>query len=104
MIHQRGITRNAGIPVQHQQFTPTISVFPHTTLANVAIPLDTFKSRDVSSVGTLYDTPGIEGDSAYLTSLISHDYARNTSLLKLTGFQRPPDKLEPGIFSLLEID
>jgi hypothetical protein len=96
MIHNGGFERNARIRLNEQRFTPTISIFPHTTLGNVAIPLSIFKSRYDRVVGRLFDTPGIEGDSAYLTSLISHDYSRNVSLLKLTGFQRPPQNLIPG--------
>jgi hypothetical protein len=99
MIHERGIDRNAGMPFEDQRFTPTISVFPHTTLGNVAIPLNTFKSRGHDTVqGNLYDTPGVQGDSAFLASLISHEYARSISLQKLGGFSRPAEMLEAGTF------
>src|ERR1700733_8408595 len=97
MIDKRGIDRNAGITFEDQRLTPTISVFAHTTLGNVAIPLNTFKSRGHETVqGNLYDTPGIQSDSAYLGSLISHEYARSISLQKLGGFSRPAEMLEAG--------
>jgi hypothetical protein len=98
MIHNRSIERNAGLPFRAQQYTPTISVYPYTTLGNVAIPLEAFRSPVGPSRGFLYDTPGIQGASAYLSSLVSHEYMRNVSLQKVAGFQRPAEKLKPGTF------
>src|SRR5215471_19042877 len=74
-----------------------MSVFPHTTLGNVEIPLNALRHPEGLQTGaSLFDTPGIEGDSAYLNSFIDNEYPRAVSLLKVGGFQRPPESMAPG--------
>lgn len=81
----------------YNHLSPTVSVFPHTTVGNVRIPLNAFRHPDgLRTRASLYDTPGIEGDSAYLNGFIDDEYTRAVSLLKVGGFQRPPDRLTPG--------
>ena len=98
MVEVSGSKKNKGEKTQYQMFSPTTSIFPHTTLANVKIPLHVFQSpkRALPNNSYFYDTPGVEGDSAYLNSFIDNEYQKAISLYKVAGFQRPPDSLHEG--------
>jgi len=82
----------------NRHFAPTSSIYPHTTLANVQLPVDLFMKRGEStySPASVYDTPGFDGDQAYLQSFIDVEYERAVSLIKVGGFQRPADNMRPG--------
>jgi ribosome biogenesis GTPase A len=101
LLKAGGVGKHSSPTGQH--LSPTVSVFPHTTIANVEIPLrmfGRFKDRfNLPTKASLYDTPGVEWDSSYFTSLIDHDYLRAVSLFKVSGFQRPPYSLSPGTHS-----
>jgi hypothetical protein len=84
---------------------PTISVFPHTTVGDVEIPMGRMKyyKRDDSHKkipmpwGKIVDTPGIEGDSSFLYSFIDPQYSNDLNLFKVIGFKRIPQSLRSGI-------
>ena len=99
MVEVGGSKKKLGQSTQYQVFSPTTSIFPHTTLANVKIPIKVFQnpqSQQNPSNANFYDTPGVEGDSAYLNSFIDDAYQKAISLYKVGGFQRPPDSLAQG--------
>ena len=109
MVEAAGSKKKKEEKTQYQVFSPTTSIFPHTTLANVKIPIRVFQSAQALRVyqsspkhpvpptdSFFYDTPGVEGDSAYLNSFLDNDYQRAISLYKVSGFQRPPDSLRQG--------
>ena len=85
-----------------KHISPTISIFPHTTLGSIPTPLRLFRApgpRDgqpMATRGDLIDTPGVEGDATFLNGLIMEDYRKSVSLLKRGGFQRPAMKMEEG--------
>jgi ribosome biogenesis GTPase A len=86
----------------YRELAPTISIYPHTTLGRIRIPLTAFGKWGAKLDRTytaLFDTPGVESDSSYLQSFIDVEYERAVSLLKLGGFQRPADKMIPGTFN-----
>jgi ribosome biogenesis GTPase A len=95
-----GIHKTPRMNSQYQHISPTVSIYPRTTLGNVELPLLAFKHPESPRTrASLFDTPGVEGDSAYLNSLINEDYSSAVSLLKVGGFQRPPDSLTAGTHS-----
>lgn len=97
MIDAAGYKKAEELKRNYRILTPTVSVFPHTTIDNVEIPLNAFqRETGLTTSAKLYDTPGIESDSSYFTDLIIHEYSRATSLLKRGGFQRPAEALHPG--------
>ena len=99
MVEVGGSKKKKGQSTQYQVFSPTTSIFPHTTLANVKIPIKLFKnpqSLQNPSNAHFFDTPSVEGDSAYLNSFIDDEYQKAISLYKVGGFQRPPDSLAQG--------
>jgi hypothetical protein len=98
MINAAGYKKSDTVKSDYRLLSPTVSVFPHTTLGQIEIPLNAFKRESrLQTSAKLFDTPGMEGDSTYFTNLISHDYSRATSLLKRGGFQRPSEALHPGL-------
>lgn len=94
---------------QTNPHAPTISIFPHTTLGSIPIPLRSLRppartmgdagGRGMVTRGVLVDTPGIEGDATFLNGLIMPEYRKVVSLVKVAGFQRPAVKMVPGIFN-----
>jgi hypothetical protein len=99
MVEVGGSKKKLGQSTQYQVFSPTTSIFPHTTLAHVKIPIKVFQnpqSRQNPTQANFYDTPGVEGDSAYLNSFIDDAYQKAISLYKVGGFQRVPDSLAQG--------
>jgi hypothetical protein len=97
LVAESGFEITARMKSDYNHLSPTVSVFPHTTVGNVGIPLNAFRHPEgLRTRASLYDTPGIEGDSAYLNGFIDDEYTRAVSLLKVGGFQRPPDRLTPG--------
>ena len=97
MVAASGFVKTARKESEYRHLSPTVSVFPHTTVGNVEIPLNAFKHPEGLQTGaSLFDTPGIEGDSAYFNSFIDDEYTRAVSLLKVGGFQRPPDSMTAG--------
>lgn len=91
-----------GIPSKTKEYKnirPTVSVFPHTTVENVEIPIIAFRSQQsLPTQSSLFDTPGIEGDNTFLSSFIDPEYSRAVSLLKVGGFQRVPMSMSTGLF------
>jgi hypothetical protein len=77
--------------------SPTVSVFPHTTLGKVRVPLNVFRNFKGPTNSNLYDTPGVESDSTYFSQFIAHDYSRAVSLLKRDGYTNPAEKMTAGI-------
>lgn len=83
---------------EHKMVVPTVSIFPHTTLENVDIPLSSFRrQQNLPTQSSLFDTPGIEGDNTFLNRFIDPEYSRAVSLLKVGGFQRPPMSMTAGL-------
>jgi hypothetical protein len=98
MVGASGYSKRATSTSPYKHLFPTVSVFPHTTVGFVQIPLNVLKHpQGYETRASLFDTPGVEGDSAYLNGFIHHEYSRAVSLLKVGGFQRPPDSMTPGI-------
>ena len=98
MVGASGHAQKANSTSQYKDISPTVSVFPHTTVGFVQIPLNALKHpQGFETQASLFDTPGVEGDSAYLNGFIDNEYSRAVSLLKVGGFQRPPDSMTPGI-------
>jgi len=83
---------------QRDHLAPTASIYPRTTLGNVQLPVDLFMRPGTRtySRACVFDTPGLEGDQAFLQSFIDVEYERAVSLIKVGGFQRPADKMTPG--------
>src|SRR5271154_4546306 len=83
-----------------RRFTPTTSLYPHTTIGNIKIPLNVISiynhNRQLTN-GNLYDTPGIEGDNTFLFGYLWPAYYKALGLKKLGGFQRQPAILKIGI-------
>ena len=97
MIDAAGYDKDVKLRSDYKLLSPTVSVFPHTTLDQVEVPLNAFRRESkVMTFAKLYDTPGIESDSTYFQSLISHEYSRAVSLLKRGGYSRPAEPLHPG--------
>lgn len=98
MVEASGYEKKAGQKSPYKLISPTVSIFPHTTVGFVEIPMNAFQHpQGFKTRASLFDTPGVEGDSAYFNSFIDDEYTRAVSLLRLGGFQRPPDSLSPGI-------
>ena len=89
----------------NRHLAPTTSIYPQTTLGNVQLPIDLFmqKGERTYSGACVYDTPGFDGDQAYLQSFIDVEYERAVSLIKVGGFQRPADNMRPGNLLLPQI-
>lgn len=100
LLESSGHSKKATMTSEHKNLSPTVSVFPHTTIGFVQIPMNTFKHpRGLESRASLFDTPGVEGDSAFLNSFIDDEYTRAVSLLKVAGFQRPAESMTAGQIS-----
>jgi len=83
-----------------RRFTPTTSLYPHTTVGNIKIPLNAislYDSKRKLTDASLYDTPGIEGENSFLFQYLWAAYHKATGLKKLGGFQREPVKMTAGI-------
>jgi ribosome biogenesis GTPase A len=101
LIEAGGIPKKMKRGSGYKIIVPTVSVFPHTTLGNVEIPLSTFRrQQNLPTQSSLFDTPGIEGDNAFLNSFIDPEYSRAVSLLKLGGFQHVPMNMTAGLLLL----
>jgi hypothetical protein len=100
MLHRRLYKELQNLTSDHALLSPTVSVFPHTTLGTVEIPFDVFKQDTLTTQAKIYDTPGVECDSTYFAQLLSKEYARPTFPRKRDGFQRPAQILKLGTFIL----
>jgi ribosome biogenesis GTPase A len=96
MLQESGIAKTTRLKSDYKFLSPTVSVFPHTTVGLVKVPLNAFRTPKGRTRGSLFDTPGIDGDSAFFSQFIAHDYSRAVSLLKRGGFQRAPEKIVVG--------
>lgn len=98
MVKRSGLKKSSTrLSSKYGHLSPTVSIFPQTTLGNVEIPLKVFKHpQGLETRAMLYDTPGIEGVNAYFNNFIERDYLKATSLLRVGGFQRPPDSMKSG--------
>ena len=96
MLEESGIEKTKRLKSDYKYLSPTISVFPHTTVGLVKVPLNAFRNPKGRTRGSLFDTPGIDGDSTFFSQFIAHDYSRAVSLYKIGGFQRVPAKMVAG--------
>jgi len=83
-----------------RRFTPTTSLYPHTTIGNIQIPLNAISLYNYDrklTKASLYDTPGIDGDNSFFFKYLWSAYFKAIGLKKLGGFQRVPQSMTAGI-------